>query len=124
MAILFMSSTTLYTKNTQHTHRYAWVKYSQKMLPRISQKFHLLCFSVFLLCLHCVPKLVALVYSPLEDVLIAFWYDVLIVLEVHQLKQQVIHLFCMTYQNLLYLVLFVDFHSRLDLMMDSVTVVL
>ena len=28
-----------------------------KMLPGISQKFHLLCFSVFLLCLHYAPKL-------------------------------------------------------------------
>ena len=28
-----------------------------KMLPGISQKFHLLCFSVFLLCLHYAYKL-------------------------------------------------------------------
>ena len=27
-----------------------------KMLPGISQKFHLLCFSVFLLCLHYAPN--------------------------------------------------------------------
>jgi len=28
-----------------------------KMLPGISPNFHLLCFSVFLLCLHYTPKL-------------------------------------------------------------------
>ena len=33
------------------------LKNLSKMLPEISPKFHLLCFSVFLLCLHYATKL-------------------------------------------------------------------
>ena len=38
-----------------------------KMLPGISQKFHLLCFSVFLLCLHYAPKLPTILSIVMEN---------------------------------------------------------
>ena len=38
-----------------------------KMLPGISQKFHLSCFSVFLLCLHYAPKLPTILSIVLEN---------------------------------------------------------
>ena len=44
-------------------------KFALNMLPGISQKFRLLCFSVFLLCLHYVPNLPIMLALCLHDTL-------------------------------------------------------
>ena len=38
-----------------------------KMIPEISQKYHLLCFSVFPLCLHYAPKLPTILSIVMEN---------------------------------------------------------
>ena len=56
-----------------------------KMLPGISQKFHLLCFSVFLLCLHYTPKLITILSIGIENckywLTRVFHYKVTVLLE-------------------------------------------
>jgi len=67
-----------------------------KMLPGISQKFHLLYFSVFLLCLHYTPKLPTILSIVLENLKLTndcsirvFHYKVTVLLESIDLRSYV-----------------------------------
>ena len=65
------------------------LKHLPKILPGISQKFHLLCFSVLLLCLHYAPKLPTIVMDKCKVMTAVFHYNVTVLLKSIDLRNYV-----------------------------------
>ena len=72
-----------YSSNATSRPESNMLKNLPKMLPGISQKLHLLCFSVFLSCLHYAPKLLIAVTILGSDLHLYKYWRMPLTIELH-----------------------------------------